>query len=156
MHPRLLYKAILYIHFVCTLWMHKRKTYLLSRILLFNYKMLPIKLHKLSCMYIHFGKWVVSNRGGSTKAKFGFGRVSHVFSGLFSECLSPIICKFLVGPSRCVMGALHPRTPHVLTADLLIHWYLIFFPIFLWCALKKYTVTETYKSCHDCSIQYLS
>jgi hypothetical protein len=35
-------------------------------------------------MYIHFSKWVVSNHGGSTEATCGYGRVSHVFSGLVS------------------------------------------------------------------------
>jgi hypothetical protein len=52
-----LYNALQYIHCVCT-----------------------YVLHKTSCIYTRYSKWVVSNHGGSTEATArAQGRVSHVF-----------------------------------------------------------------------------
>jgi hypothetical protein len=63
----------------------------------FNYKIRATTLHKTSCIYIHFWQWLVSTQSGSTEASRGYGRVSHVFLGGWSACLSLIFCKFLVG-----------------------------------------------------------
>jgi len=48
----------------------------------FNYIMSSRTLHKIFCLYIHFRKWVVSNRGGSTDAPRECGRVSQFFRRL--------------------------------------------------------------------------
>jgi hypothetical protein len=67
----------------------------------FNYVTPFVTLHKTSCMYIYFWKWVVSNHGGSTEATRGSDRVSHVFSGLISM-LALIFCKFLLRAPTCI------------------------------------------------------
>jgi hypothetical protein len=43
------------------------------------YIMRSITLHKTSCMYIDFWKWVVSKHGDSTEATRGWSTVPHAF-----------------------------------------------------------------------------
>jgi len=142
--PHFYYIMLYYTYTLCVCYecISVKRTFVRNTIL--NYKLLYTMLHKSSCVHIRFGKWVVSNRGGSTEAKFCCGRVSGVFSGLFFG----VCCRYLQissGSVQVLMGALHPSTLHVLQGCCLKHRYLNF-------VLKKCTVTRTYNSCHDCSI----
>jgi hypothetical protein len=67
--------------------------------------------HKPSYIHIYFLKRFVSNRGSLAEAMHGGGRVLHVFLVGCSACLSLIFCKFMMGPSRFILGALQSLAP---------------------------------------------
>jgi len=62
----------------------------------FNYEVQSISLHKTSCIYMHFWKWVISDSGSLTINKGMQLGVACCWAG-WSACFSLIYHKFLVG-----------------------------------------------------------
>ena len=77
-----------------------------------KYIMRSTTLYKISCIFIHFWKWVVSKHGSSTQIRRRCGSLPYCLADR-SACSFFKFCKFLVAASIFVVGGNYTYLPPV-------------------------------------------